>query len=53
MRYALTRNVDLRAGITNLFNRDPALVPGNQNLTIASTYDIIGRSYYVGVRTRF
>jgi outer membrane receptor protein involved in Fe transport len=53
VRYGLTRNVDLRAGVTNLFNRDPALVPGNQNLTIASTYDIIGRSYYVGARTRF
>jgi outer membrane receptor protein involved in Fe transport len=53
VRYGLTKNVDLRAGITNLFNRDPALVPGNQNLTIASSYDIIGRAYYVGVRTKF
>ncbi|WP_426173944.1 TonB-dependent receptor domain-containing protein [Massilia sp. TWR1-2-2] len=53
VRYALNKNIDLRAGITNLFNRDPAVVPGNQNLTIASTYDIVGRSYYVGVRTKF
>mgnify|MGYP000386125157 CR=1 FL=1 len=53
VRYALNKKVDLRAGITNLFNRDPALVPGNQNLTIPSSYDIIGRSYYLGVRTKF
>jgi outer membrane receptor protein involved in Fe transport len=53
MRFALTKNVDLRAGINNLFNRDPAVVPGNQNLTLSSTYDIIGRAYYVGARTKF
>jgi outer membrane receptor protein involved in Fe transport len=53
VRFAMSKNVDLRAGINNLFNRDPALVPGNQNLTLASTYDIIGRAYYVGVRTKF
>jgi outer membrane receptor protein involved in Fe transport len=53
VRYALTRNVTLRAGINNLFNRDPAYVPGNQNLTLASTYDIIGRAYYLGMRTKF
>jgi outer membrane receptor protein involved in Fe transport len=53
VRFAMSKNVDLRAGINNLFNRDPALVPGNQNLTLASTYDIIGRAYYVGARTKF
>jgi outer membrane receptor protein involved in Fe transport len=53
VRYALTKNVTLRAGINNLFNRDPAYVPGNQNLTLASTYDIIGRAYYLGMRTKF
>lgn len=53
MRYALNKHVDLRAGITNLLDTDPARVPGNQNLTIPSSYDIIGRSYYVGVRTKF
>ncbi|MET0855697.1 MAG: TonB-dependent receptor, partial [Telluria sp.] len=53
MRYALTKSTDLRAGITNLLDRDPALVPGNQNLTVLSSYDIIGRSYYLGMRTKF
>ena len=53
MRFALGKGVDLRAGINNLFNRDPASVPGNQNLTLSSTYDIIGRAYYLGVRTKF
>lgn len=53
VRYAVNKSVSLRAGINNLLNRDPAYVPGNQNLTLASTYDIVGRSYYVGVRTKF
>lgn len=52
-RYALSKSTDLRFGINNLLNRDPASVPGNQNLTLASTYDIIGRSYYLGMRTKF
>jgi outer membrane receptor protein involved in Fe transport len=53
LRYGLAKNLDLRAGITNLFNRDPALVPGNQNLTVMSSYDVVGRSYYVGMRKKF
>jgi outer membrane receptor protein involved in Fe transport len=53
LHYALNKNIELRGGVNNLFNRDPALVPGNQNLTLASTYDIIGRAYFVGMRTRF
>ena len=52
-RYNLSKNTELRAGITNLFNVDPALVPGNQNLTLSNTYDIVGRSYYVGMRMKF
>lgn len=52
-KYDVSKTLQLRAGINNLFNRQPQLVPGQQNLTIASTYDIIGRSYYVGARLRF
>ncbi|GAB3472350.1 TonB-dependent receptor [Massilia terrae] len=53
LNYAVSKNTTLRGGITNLFNRDPASVPGNQNLTVASTYDIVGRAFFVGVRTKF
>lgn len=52
-RYALNKTVELRAGIANLFNRNPALVPGNQNMTLSGTYDIVGRSYFAGVRAKF
>ena len=53
LRYGYSKNLELRAGITNLLNRDPALVPGNQNLTLTSVYDILGRSYNVGARYKF
>jgi outer membrane receptor protein involved in Fe transport len=49
----LGEHTDLRFGITNLFNRDPNLVPGSQNLTLPATYDIVGRSYFVGLREKF
>jgi outer membrane receptor protein involved in Fe transport len=53
MRYAVSKNLDLRFGINNLFNRDPATVPGNQNLTLPSAYDILGRAYTLGARYKF
>lgn len=52
-RYSLNKMIDLRAGITNLFNRDPVYVAGNQNMTLPASYDIIGRAYYVGMRAKF
>ena len=40
-------------GITNLFDVEPPVVGGTLGQTQPGTYDIIGRSFYVGARTRF
>lgn len=49
---------ELRAGVDNLFDRDPEVVgtiPGVTNSlgTTLPDYDVIGRRFYVGVRARF
>ena len=40
-------------GITNLFDADPVQIAGTPGLTQPGTYDIIGRSFFVGARLRF
>ena len=56
--WALTDNLDLRAGIDNVMNKWPETV-GTQtgvNNNVGATlqdYDTIGRRYYVGVRAKF
>ena len=52
------RNFEFYAGVNNLFNKQPPVVsdltnqwPGSN--TVASTYDLLGRRYYAGVRARF
>ena len=49
---ALRKGLILRAGVNNLFNRQPPTItyPG---LTLASIYDVVGRSFYVGVQARY
>jgi outer membrane receptor for ferrienterochelin and colicin len=53
VHYKLNKTFDLRGGVNNLFNRNPALVPGNQNLTLPASYDIIGRAFFLGMRAKF
>ncbi|MDB6046020.1 MAG: hypothetical protein JWM63_4571 [Gammaproteobacteria bacterium] len=43
----------LTVGITNLSDKQPPFVSGQPLTTDASTYDILGRSYYVGVKATF
>jgi outer membrane receptor for ferrienterochelin and colicin len=60
--YSFTR-VTVRAGIDNLFDRDPSIVganpgaPGggdtNSDVTNASYYDVLGRRFYVGLKASF
>lgn len=55
-RYNLTDQLELRAGVDNLFNVDPEVVGAtltnaNRGSTLG-TYDTIGRSYYLGLRLR-
>jgi outer membrane receptor protein involved in Fe transport len=46
------RNIQLYAGVNNLFNKIPPL--GNTGLGSGSAiYDIRGRNYYAGLKTRF
>ena len=39
--------------VTNLFNRDPAIVPGSGASTNLTYYDYLGRSFRAGVRFAF
>jgi outer membrane cobalamin receptor len=51
--YDLSDTIDLRAGITNLLDTDIPQVGNSLGSTDSATYDIIGRSYYVGLRWEF
>jgi outer membrane receptor protein involved in Fe transport len=49
----VTETFALRAGITNLFDHSIPLVSSSQTSTDPATYDIVGRSFYVGGTIRF
>ena len=52
--YDINETVSVRAGINNLFDQDPPLYsPGAQGALDPSTYDVLGRRYFVGVTARF
>ena len=56
--WALTDNLDLRAGIDNVMNKWPETVGAQTgvNNNVGATlqdYDTIGRRYYLGVRAKF
>ena len=47
-------NVTLRAGVNNLTDQEPRVYsPGVQANTDPSTYDVLGRRYYVGLSAKF
>lgn len=46
--------VSLRAGVNNVLDEEPQLyTPNIQSNTDPSTYDVLGRRYYVGLTARF
>ena len=46
--------VSLRAGVNNLTDEQPNVYsPGVQANTDPSTYDVLGRRYYVGLTAKF
>lgn len=45
--------VQFRWGVTNLFDRSIPFVASSQNGTDPGTYDVVGRSFYVGARLTF
>ena len=51
-RFVVNRDFELRGGITNLADRQPPEFGGN-SVTPTSTYDVIGRRFFVGATARF
>lgn len=49
----VTEGFQLRGGITNLFDKAIPFVASSQNGTDAGTYDMVGRSFYVGAKFTF
>jgi outer membrane receptor protein involved in Fe transport len=53
-RYAITPNLAIRAGISNLTDQQPRLYsPNIQSNTDPSTFDVLGRRYFVGLNAKF
>jgi iron complex outermembrane recepter protein len=50
--YDVTSTWELRLGITNLTDEGPVSVASSQTGTDTSVFDVLGRSYYMGVRVR-
>lgn len=50
---ASQRNIELFAGVQNLFDRDPPVAPSNQGSSNLILFDPLGRSYRAGVRMDF
>ena len=49
----LTEQFELRLGVTNLFDRELPFVASSQTSTDAALYDLVGRSFYIGLRANF
>jgi iron complex outermembrane recepter protein len=50
--YDFSSTWQLRLGITNLTDEGPVTVSSSQTGTDTSVFDVLGRSYYMGVRVR-
>lgn len=46
-------DLSLRLGVNNVANREPPIVGGVQGATESSTYDVLGRTFYVSTRINF
>jgi iron complex outermembrane receptor protein len=51
--WSALEHLDLTVGMTNLFDKSPPFVSGQPLTTDTATYDIIGRTYYVGFKAKF
>lgn len=51
--YDFHHDWQIRAGITNLFDKGLPIVSSSQNSTDLGTFDAVGRSFYVGLRANF
>jgi iron complex outermembrane recepter protein len=50
--YDFNTNWQLRFGVTNLTDEGPVTVSSSQTGTDTAVFDVLGRSYYMGVRVR-
>jgi outer membrane receptor protein involved in Fe transport len=48
--YEINDKWQVRAGVTNVADKDPVLVSSSQTSTDTAVFDAVGRSYYMGVR---
>jgi iron complex outermembrane receptor protein len=51
--YAVLAHLELTAGLTNIADKAPPFVSGQPLTTDTATYDIIGRTYFVGFKAKF
>jgi iron complex outermembrane recepter protein len=51
--WAVIDHLELTAGLTNIGDKAPPFVSGQPLTTDSATYDIIGRTYYVGFKAKF
>jgi outer membrane receptor protein involved in Fe transport len=52
-RYEINDNLEVRAGIVNLTDQEPRFLTGGQANTDPSTYDVLGRRFFVGLNASF
>lgn len=53
-RYAITPNISVRAGVSNVTDQQPRLyTPNIQANTDPSTFDVLGRRYFLGLNAKF
>ena len=51
--WRINAQYSLHGGVNNLLNRDPPIVDGAVGNTEPSTYDVLGRTFYIAARARF
>jgi iron complex outermembrane recepter protein len=51
--YQITEDVQVRAGVTNLFDTEPLITGGTPGATNPGLYDVFGRSYFMALRAKF
>lgn len=51
--FSVAQRFQLSAGVTNIGDKGPPFVSGQPLTTDSATYDIIGRSFFVGAKVKF
>jgi outer membrane receptor protein involved in Fe transport len=51
--YRFGDHLEVRGGVNNLFDKEPPFIASSQTGIDVALYDIVGRTYYVGLRASF